>query len=627
MANQLDLDLGSACIAARQPERAAVAAAPRPGVGHMTYGFARIIARGTMVQAPHMRTLFSSLLICVVVACGGGGSTPDAAINAHDAPIGTHDAPVVVDGPSTDSPVAGDAGVDAAPLVGIAAVRASADGAINVAIAGVLVTYVAPAIGVDAAGVFVQTNASGPALFLAVDPTTLTPAPQVGQNVTFTATMKATQDGSPRASAITGWTVNSSGNPVTGLVQDISAATDVVTAVDSYDSELITATGTVVGAFANSAANHVAAELDTAGVTGNASLKFRLPVAVRAAIDVTGGCVVKVGPTPLWRFTTFAEATAWVASDVTIMSCPAPKVTTAVAAAATSLIVSFDRLVDPASVTADGSQFTFDQGMTASAATVNGNTVTLTTSAQATVMYTLTVATTVKDTRGSTLDATAHTAMFPGFSMPATLIINEVDPNVTAGKDLVELLAVTGGNILNFRLQQDVAGAITLATLPNLTVAAGDLVVVHLAPGTSTNETTTKGDCVDVACYPNAWDVNGGVTGITFTNRVLRLIAPNNAVADAVAFAKATTASPATFPADLQTIQAAGQWLPANCGGAACTYASTPTASDATISVDWTMAATAPTGTNVSVQRKSGQVTKTTADWTQTAQTFGAPNL
>jgi hypothetical protein len=105
---------------------------------------------------------------------------------------------------------------------------------------------------------------------------------------------------------------------------------------------------------------------------------------------------------------------------------------------------------------------------------------------------------------------------------------------------------------------------------------------------------------------------------------VLRLLAPDGSVADAVPFAKATTTSPAGFPADLQALQTGGLWIPANCGGAPCDYTTTPLASDATVSVDWTTAGTSPTAT--SVQRKSGQFTKTAADWTLAAQTFGAAN-
>ena len=168
----------------------------------------------------------------------------------------------------------------------------------------------------------------------------LTPPAAVGQNVSFTATAKATQDGQPRATTITGWTVNSSGNALTALVQDVSTATDSVTGLDGYDSELITATGTIAGAFASSAAGHVAAPFNTTGVTGNTSLKLRMPTTVRTALDLASGCVVKVGPTPLWRFTTSAEPSAWANSDITVMSCPAPKLTTAVATTATTIIAT-----------------------------------------------------------------------------------------------------------------------------------------------------------------------------------------------------------------------------------------------------------------------------------------------
>jgi hypothetical protein len=163
-----------------------------------------------------------------------------------------------------------------------------------------------------------------------------------------------------------------------------------------------------------------------------------------------------------------------------------------------------------------------------------------------------------------------------------------------------------------------------LATLPNIQVAAGDLIVVHFAPAvTVTSELTTKGDCTDAGCYPGAWDVAGGTTGITFSNRVLSVINPAGSIVDTVAFVKGTTASPVGFPADVQTQQAAGAWMPADCSGALCTYTSTPTVNS--IAVDWTTAGTTAAG--VSMSRTNGANTKTSADWTATAtSSFGAAN-
>ena len=98
-------------------------------------------------------------------------------------------------------------------------------------------------------------------------------------------------------------------------------------------------------------------------------------------LDVTQDCSVTANA-PLWRFTTQAQPSAWANNDLTVLSCPAPKVPSAAATSSTSVVVTFDRRIDPASVLANGSQFTFDNGLVATAATVSGRQVQLTTSTQ-----------------------------------------------------------------------------------------------------------------------------------------------------------------------------------------------------------------------------------------------------
>jgi hypothetical protein len=83
---------------------------------------------------------------------------------------------------------------------------------------------------------------------------------------------------------------------------------------------------------------------------------------------------------------------------------------------------------------------------------------------------------------------------------------------------------------------------------------------------------------------------------------------------------------PSGFPAELQTLQAMGLRLPADCGGAACTctctctYTYTPTA--LSVAVDWSGAGTAANG--MSLQRSAA--TRLSADWHAAAQSFGAGN-
>jgi hypothetical protein len=67
-------------------------------------------------------------------------------------------------------------------------------------------------------------------------------------------------------------------------------------------------------------------------------------------------------------------------------------------ASSTQVRLTFSRYIDPRSVMASGAQFTFDHGLVATAASVAGRTVTLTTSSQmAATAYTVTVASSVTD--------------------------------------------------------------------------------------------------------------------------------------------------------------------------------------------------------------------------------------
>ena len=77
-----------------------------------------------------------------------------------------------------------------------------------------------------------------------------------------------------------------------------------------------------------------------------------------------------------------AQMPAYVASYITLSGCPAPTVASAAAASATQLVVTFSRNVAPGSVMANGSQFTCDSCLTASAATGSGRPGTLPPSSQ-----------------------------------------------------------------------------------------------------------------------------------------------------------------------------------------------------------------------------------------------------
>jgi hypothetical protein len=202
---------------------------------------------------------------------------------------------------------------------------------------------------------------------------------------------------------------------------------------------------------------------------------------------------------------------------------------------------------------------------------------------------------------------------------PASLLINEVNPNLASGRDLVELRAISGGSVAGMTLELDLTGAVTLANFPPILVAAGDLLVVHMTPAAGeTTEIGSKQECAAATCFNAAWDIAGAVANVPFTNRIL-VVRQFGAIVDAVPFAVAGGMT-ATFPENLQALQAAGLWVPADCGGSACTYVSTPTAT--AVSVDWT-----GSDSLNSVQRKPNANTKSRTDWNAAgAATFGQPN-
>ena len=299
----------------------------------------------------------------------------------------------------------------------VQAVIAAADSdALELPLEGVTVTYLKPLVGEDPAGFFVQAQGpdGGPALFVAVDPQTLTPAPAVNDVVSLTVTAKQTNGSLAYVTAIKDLSKTADGDAA-AMAQDLSSAADIVSALDSYAAELITVSGTIAEEIKGAGQGHLAAVVTTAGITGDTNLRLRITEELNSKLGLDVGCGFTVTATPLWRYNAAAQISAWAEADISVTGCPAPKVVEAVAVSATSVDITFNRAIDGASVTADGSQFTFDS-LTASAAVAADNKVTVTTSAQDPgAPYNVTVAATVTDTNGTGVDATANAAAFFGF--------------------------------------------------------------------------------------------------------------------------------------------------------------------------------------------------------------------
>lgn len=478
---------------------------------------------------------------------GDGGGMDGGDMDAGDVDAGDVDAGDMdagdVDAGDMD---AGDMDAGMTPSEQIAAVRAAAPGPVDLEVAMVLVTYVKPEVGTEPAGFFVQAEMTGPALYVAVDPATLTPAPMVGDAVSFRVTNVADSSGQWRATVIADWMVLSSGNDVTALVQDLSAATDIVSALGSYESELVTVTGTIAADFTAAGTGHVAANIDTAGVMASSDLRLRVPTTVQSTLGLELGCTF-TATAPLWRFNAVAQVSAWVDADLTAVTCAAPGVIGAVATSATEVVVTFSRDLDAASVMADGSQFTFDMGLTASAASVtSARQVTLTTSAQtAGTTYTVTVASTVTDVLGTGVDAAMNTAMFAGYTPPPpSVIINEVDYD-NVGTDTAEYVELhnPGGSemALDGLAVVFVNGGTTMATWDYRTIAltgslpAGGYLVIA-------SSTVTVAPGAIVINFPGATDQiqNGAPDGLAIIDTT------TGAVLDALSYEGSITAAPIT---------------------------------------------------------------------------------
>ncbi|MBJ6764952.1 Ig-like domain-containing protein [Myxococcaceae bacterium JPH2] len=510
------------------------------------------------------------------------------------------------------------------------------------AIDGAYVTYIKPATGADVAGYFLQAEATGPAMFVAASPGTLV----VGDRVNLKVGAATTLSGVIKAAGtITGLTVISQGHPVrslntvtpAGLTVDRSGdpSTELLDKADTYFGTLVRLKGSENGATASSGSGHVAFTFQTTGIN-NANLKIRVPDTIAASISFADTCKLTLASGPVWKFTsttgtppvttTQVQASAYFRSELTDITCPAPKAVSAIAVSSSEVKVTFDRAIDAASITDAATQFTFNNGLQAVSATVSGKDVTVKTGEQVGgTSYTVTVANSVKDILGGAV-AAPGTATFKGYRVPAVLMINEVNPNVSASRDLIELLVVSGGTTDAITLVQESTSVATLATLPDVNVATGDYIVVHLTPtaaqGDATaSETASKSEITATTNFPNAWDFVAGATNLTFSNQVVRLKSASGSTLDAVAFVKSDlTTPPGGYPAKLQALQAEGLWLPADCNGALCTYTTTPTA--LAVSVEWKAAGSTQAGN--SMQRKAN--THQASDWVSGAPSFGAAN-
>jgi len=387
------------------------------------------------------------------------------------------------------------------PSAQIAAARCAGDGAASLAIDGAIVTYRRPAVGSAPAGFFVQADQEGPALAVDVDWTTMDPMPMVGDTVSFTITEMGTIFDARNARAIENLTIDDTGFDVTTLIQDVSLAEDLVSNLDNYESELLNVVVTIDGNFGGAGSGHVSAVVETDGVAGDSDLRLRIPQALHDALATVHnfgpGCVLDVTG-PMWRFRDQAQPSAYAEIDIVVDSCPAPpapQVTGAAATSETTVELTFDLEIDPASVTAPGTQFTFVPAIVALDAAVDGTAITLTTEEQTpSTDYTVTVSDTVTSLLGAGVDPAANSAMFT--SLASGLSISSTDFAVIAhgagfvinGNGFEDVTSVLlGGELQSFSV--DSPTQITVTDVPDLT-PTGDRDLVVMTTGGATDPFT-----------------------------------------------------------------------------------------------------------------------------------------
>ncbi len=475
----------------------------------------------------------------------------------------------------------------------IQAVRdAPVDTSILLPVSGATVTYVRKTLGdaqADPAGFFLQAEAGGPAIFVAVDPASLSPALKAGDVVELTVTSTALVTGQKRATSVTGLLMIGSGANVMALAQDISTEASIGAQLGAFDGRLVSIQGTVISIPLASGAAHRQLRLATSALT-DGTLRLRTGMdtaaALQATVGLAPGCTVALGANPVWPINGEAHVLFLDALEVNEVACPAPGVESAVAISPTEVLVTFTRPLDVASVAENGSQFTLSEGLDVEEAEATGKQVLLTTTPQiGGTEYTVMVAGTLTDLVGTAMAAPAGVP-FTGFIVPAQLMFSEVQPHLPANNDLIELRALTAGSAEGIRLMYEGTSRVApLVTLPRgLLLAAGDLVVIHLnIPGPSevTDKEALPEDTYE-ANSDDAWDIyTANKTGIDHrANRVLRLETAAGETLDGVPFAGTTAlgapaAASGGFLNALTRLQQEGLWA-GDCSGEVCTSAEAP---------------------------------------------------
>ncbi|WP_199738363.1 hypothetical protein [Corallococcus sp. CA054B] len=393
----------------------------------------------------------------------------------------------------TDVDAGTDAGTTTTASEQIAAFLAAPAGALATPqpVSGAFVTFIKPEVAgsssTEASGFFLQAEANGPAMF--VRGSASTTAVAVGDLVTLNVTEKEIVSGLNVAKTVTDLTVESKNNDVSGLTADISGVSSFEDAGTTgvYESRLVTVSGKLETGVSSGSA-FTAFPLITTGEQSPSPLRLRVPTTLSTDLDLVLGCDVAVPAGIVWRFNAQPQVSVFAPEQLTITSCPAPSALAATATSSTEVRMTFDRRIAPASITAAATQFTFDNGLQAQSATVNGKDVLVTTTEQtAGTQYTVQVSG-VTDTQGKAI-VTPNSTQFQGFSLLAV----HGGRVVLTGTGFTGATAVTiGGVAQTFTVDSDTQ--ITVTNVPDTTPVGASQPV----------EVTTPAGAVSVGALPVA---------------------------------------------------------------------------------------------------------------------------
>ncbi len=194
-------------------------------------------------------------------------------------------------------------------------------GMADVFLSGAQVTYIRPRMGDDDPAAFwVQATKEGPALYVEIDATTLSPAPQVGDTIELTPTQINIDGDHPIVTELTDWKVLGSGT-VDHLVQDLTETEKTWTNRDDYVDELVIIQGDLWSSFNSSGDGFSASYYRSTNVMGIAVF-FRATDELVDELGLEIDCSLTTGPTPLWVRNDWIFYTAWNASEISQVSCP-----------------------------------------------------------------------------------------------------------------------------------------------------------------------------------------------------------------------------------------------------------------------------------------------------------------